>query len=265
MDLLSTLLVQARICWKDPAENRAHLQALVHQSVRQSGESIDLIVLPETFTTGFLGDTDLPEEDLHGPTVVWMKAIAREYDSAVAGSAVNVEDGHRYNRLLFVTPEGEVAYYDKHHLFAFGGENKRYTAGKSRVVINYRGWRICLQICYDLRFPAWCRNRDDYDLMLLVANWPEKRIHHWLTLLEARAIENQSWVIGLNRVGKDGNGLDYPGRSVVFDPIGASAADLGGEECTQLVTLDLGHLGRVRSDFPFQTDADTFLMANEGD
>ena len=254
MNTLGTLLVQARIRWKNPAENRKHLQSLV----QQSGETFDLLVLPETFTTGFLGDTDLPQEDMQGPSVAWMNSVAEEFDSAVAGSVVITEDGHRYNRLVFVTPEGEVTYYDKRHLFAFGGENKRYKSGNSRVVINYRDWRICLQICYDLRFPAWCRNRDDYDLMLLVANWPAKRVHHWLALLEARAIENQSWVIGLNRVGKDGNGLDYPGRSVVFDPLGASAADLGGEECTQLVALDLEQLKQVRRDFPFQADADAF-------
>jgi len=256
MNSLRVLLLQARICWKDPAENRAHLQSLVEQS----GESFDLLVLPETFTTGFLGDSDLPVEDMQGPTVAWMQEIAAEFDSAVAGSAVIVEGGHRYNRLIFVTPEGGFHYYDKRHLFAFGGENKRYTAGESRVVIHYRDWRICLQICYDLRFPAWCRNRDDFDLMLPVANWPSRRVHHWLSLLEARAIENQSSAIGLNRVGKDGNGLDYPGRSVVFDPSGACAADLGNEECTRLVKLDLSQVQQLRTEFPFQADADDFVF-----
>ena len=248
------MLVQARIRWKDPAENRAHLQSLVGQSA----EDFDLVVFPETFTTGFLGDSDLPAEDMDGPTVEWMQGLAADNDTAVAGSIAIVENGQRYNRLVFVTPAGRVEQYDKRHLFAFGGENKRYTAGETRVVIHYRGWRICLQTCYDLRFPAWCRNRDDYDLMLLVANWPAKRVHHWLSLLEARAIENQAWVIGLNRVGKDGNGLQYPGRSVVFDPLGATAADLGDQECTQLVTLDLDMLNKVRTDFPFQNDADSF-------
>ncbi len=258
MNSLRTLLIQARIRWKDPAENRAHLKSLIHQST----QPFDLVVLPETFTTGFLGDTDLPQEDMQGPTVAWMTSIAEEYDSAVAGSAVIVENGNRYNRLIFVNPEGEVSFYDKRHLFAFGGENKRYSPGNSRVVIPYRGWRICLQICYDLRFPAWCRNRDDYDLMLLVANWPARRVHHWLALLEARAIENQSWVIGLNRVGKDGNGIDYPGRSAVFDPQGACAADLGGEECTQLACLDLEYLQQIRRDLPFQNDMDSFEFSD---
>jgi len=160
MDSLRTLLVQARIRWKDPAENRTHLHSLVRQSVGQSDEVFDLVVLPETFTTGFLGDTDLPSEDMQGPSVAWMKSVAEEFGSAVAGSVVIMEDGHRYNRLVFVTPDADVSYYDKRHLFAFGGENKRYTPGNSRLVVNYRDWRICLQICYDLRFPAWCRNRE---------------------------------------------------------------------------------------------------------
>ncbi len=258
MDTLRTLLVQARICWKDPGENRTHLYSLVEKS----GEAFDLLILPETFTTGFLGDTDLPQEDMQGPAVSWMKSLAHRFGSAVAGSLVISEDGQRYNRLVFVTPEGEVSHYDKHHLFAFGGEDKRYRSGKLRPVIHYRGWRIFPQICYDLRFPVWCRNRDDYDLMLLVANWPTKRVHHWLALLEARAIENQAWVVGLNRVGKDGNGLEYPGRSVVFDPMGASAADLGNTECVRVVNLDLEQVKQTRRNFPFQADADPFEFSD---
>ena len=259
MNSLKTLLVQAQIRWKGPAQNRNHLQSLVEQS----GEDFDLVIFPEAFTTGFLGDSDLPDEAMEGPTVGWMKALAADYGSAVAGSIVIVENGQRYNRLVFVEPDGKLEFYDKRHLFAYGGESERYTAGEFRVVVRYRDWRICLQTCYDLRFPVWCRNRDDYDLMLLVANWPARRVHHWLTLLEARAIENQAWVIGLNRVGKDGNGLVYPGRSVVFDPVGASAADLGDDECTRLVTLDLDQVNKIRSDFPFQADADAFDIKHD--
>jgi predicted amidohydrolase len=254
MNALKTLMVQAQIRWKEPERNRAHLQSLVERS---PGE-FDLVVFPETFSTGFLGDNDLPQEDMHGPTVQWMQNLAREYGAAVAGSLVIEENGQRFNRMLFAAPDGQVETYDKRHLFAFGGENRRYTAGTSRAVVNFQGWRICLQVCYDLRFPVWCRNRNDYDLMLLVANWPAKRVHHWLSLLEARAIENQSWVIGLNRVGKDGNDIQYPGRSVAFDPLGATTADLGDQECTHLLTLDLDLLNQVRHDFPFQNDADSF-------
>lgn len=253
---MKTLLVQAKLDWKDPAHNREHLQSLVDAEQGQ----MDLVVLPETFTTGFLGDGDLPSEDMSGPTVQWMKRLAARRACAISGSAVITEQGHKFNRLLFVTPDGEVRFYDKRHLFAFGGENKRYTPGNERVIANYNGWRINFQICYDLRFPVWCRNRDDYDLMLLVANWPSKRVQHWSSLLEARAIENQSWVIGVNRVGEDGNGLSYPGCSVVHDPLGCCVADLEGFEQTRLVEMDLRMVQKVRSDFPFQGDADTFTI-----
>jgi len=160
--------------------------------------------------------------------------------------------------MIFVAPDGALRYYDKRHLFAFGGENRRYTAGSERVIVDYLGWRINLQVCYDLRFPAWCRNRNDYDLMLLVANWPAKRVHHWSSLLEARAIENQSWVVAVNRVGDDGNGLHYPGSSVVHDPMGASVAQLDDEESCRIVKLDGQQLEEVRTQFPFQQDADQF-------
>ena len=257
MTTLNTLLVQAQLRWKDPQRNREHLEQLV----TEAPGDLDLAVLPETFTTGFLGDADLPEEGMDGPTVSWMQRLAEARKCALAGSAVITERGRRFNRLLFVTPDGEVGYYDKRHLFAFGGENKRYTPGNERVIVNYQGWRINLQICYDLRFPAWCRNRNDYDLMLLVANWPSRRVHHWSSLLEARAIENQSWVIGVNRVGEDGNGLQYPGCSVVHDPSGLCVANLEGMEGSRLVELDRDVVEQVRADFPFQADADEFFLA----
>lgn len=255
MSTLKALLVQAQLRWKDPARNREHLAGLLAAS-----GGCDLAVLPETFTTGFLGDSDLPEEGMDGPTVAWMRALAARRGCALAGSAVIVEDGRRYNRLLFVTPDGGVCHYDKRHLFSYGGEDRRYTAGRDRVNVDYRGWRINLQICYDLRFPAWCRCRGDYDVMLLVANWPSKRAAHWSTLLEARAIENQCWVIGVNRVGEDGNGFQYPGRSVVHGPLGERVADLGDSETCRLVELDLDAVSRTRNDFPFQADADEFTL-----
>lgn len=254
MAKLNTLLVQARLQWKDPQRNREHLEQLVEASPA----NVDLAVLPETFTTGFLGDADLPEEGMDGPTVTWMKRLAERKGCALAGSAVITESGHRFNRMLFVRPGGGIDHYDKRHLFAYGGEDRRYTAGRKRVIVDYLGWRINLQVCYDLRFPAWCRNRDDYDLMLLVANWPSRRVKHWSSLLEARAIENQSWVIGVNRVGEDGNGVHYPGCSVVHDPMGQSVADLGGEETCRAVELDLDAVTDTRERFPFHRDADRF-------
>jgi predicted amidohydrolase len=256
MDNLNALLVQAQLRWKCPARNREHLGELL----AGAEPGFDLAVLPETFTTGFLGDADLPSEDMNGETVAWMKTLAERHGSAIAGSVVIETGGHRYNRLLFVTPEGEVSHYDKRHLFAYGGENHRYTAGAGRVIVDYLGWRINLQVCYDLRFPAWCRNRNDYDLMLLVANWPSRRVAHWSALLKARAIENQSWVIGVNRVGEDGNGFKYPGCSVVHDPLGECIADLGAEERMESVNLDIEMLRKFRKDFPFQVDADNFEL-----
>lgn len=256
MNSLNTLLVQAQLCWKDPSKNREHLQSLLEKA---EGD-FDLAVFPETFTTGFLGDSDLPDEDMAGPTVSWMREMASVHRCAVAGSAVIAEGGKRYNRMIFVKPNGSISTYDKRHLFAFGGENRRYSPGNERVIVEYLGWRINLQVCYDLRFPAWCRNRDDYDLMLLVANWPAKRVHHWSLLLEARAIENQSWVIGVNRVGDDGNGLHYPGCSVVFDPMGAKITELGDQEVCRRVPMDLARVGETRSQFPFQQDADRFSI-----
>lgn len=258
MTTLDTLLVQAQLRWKAPEQNRRHLEQLVCAA---PGDP-DLVVLPETFTTGFLGDADLPAEDMDGPTISWMKHLAQARGCALAGSAIIAEHGQRFNRLLFVTPDGNVEHYDKRHLFAYGGENQRYAAGCRRVVVKYQGWRINLQVCYDLRFPAWCRNRDDYDLMLLVANWPSKRVGHWSSLLEARAIENQAWVIGVNRVGEDGNGMRYPGSSVVHDPLGECIANLGDVEGCRLVELDLSAVARIRSAFPFQADADRFTLAD---
>ena len=253
---LSTLIVQATLSWKNPAENREHLADLLQASER----GFNLAVFPETFTTGFLGDPDLPNEDMSGPTVAWMKEMARQYDSAMAGSAVIVEQGHRFNRFLLVTPDGAVQHYDKRHLFGFGGENERYAAGEDRVIMQLGEWRICPQICYDLRFPVWCRSRNDYDLLLLVANWPEKRIGHWCSLSLARAIENQAWVIAVNRVGKDGKGYAYPGRSQVIGPLGEVIADLPGQEQCHRVELNLSEVRQVRETFPFQADADTFQL-----
>lgn len=253
---LSVLLVQARLAWKKPAENRAHLQ----QILAAGPQSFDLAIFPETFTTGFLGDPNLTVEGMDGPTVAWMQGLARQYNAALAGSAVIDDRGSLCNRFLFVSPDGSVRHYDKRHLFAYGGENKRYGAGVERVVWSHGAWRINPQICYDLRFPAWCRNRSDFDLQLFVANWPGSRIRHWSVLLQARAIENQTWVIGVNRVGEDGNGIAYPGCSQVFDPLGELVADLGGKEESRLIELDLGRVAATQKAFPFQADADPFEL-----
>jgi len=247
-------LAQARLHWRDPRQNRAHLADLL---CGQSGQA-DLVVLPETFTTGFLGD-EADAEDMQGPTVAWMRALAAELDAVVTGSAV-IEDGGRYNRLLWVAPDGAVQHYDKRHLFAHAGEDRRYVAGTERRVFNYRGWRVCPQICYDIRFPVWCRNRNDYDLLLVVANWPTARAAAWRSLLQARAIENQAYVAAVNRVGEDGNGKAYPGISVVFDPLGEALVELEKEEAVAGVSINLEHLRTVRAELPFHREADDFEL-----
>jgi predicted amidohydrolase len=259
---LQVLLVQPLLCWQDPAENRRQLQTQIDDALGgpEVKAAADLIVLPETFTTGFLGDVKREPEPMDGDTVAWMKHMAAAHGAAIGGSVVIGENGARYNRFLFVTPDGQVTHYDKRHLFAYQGEHKRYTAGNRRVVVPFRGWRICLQVCYDLRFPAWCRVRDDYDLLLFVANWPAKRVNAWTSLIKARAIENQAYAIGVNRVGEDGNGLEYPGQSVAFDPLGAELACLGAEADTALVALELDSLHRLRTELPFLADADEFEL-----
>ncbi len=255
---MKVLMVQPRLCWQDASENRARLETQI--SAALAGGKADLIVLPETFTTGFLGDVGGEPEGMNGATVVWMRELASAHDAAMAGSVVIGEDGQRFNRFLFVPPEEEIHYYDKRHLFAYGGENTRYLPGRRRVVLSWRDWRICPQICYDLRFPVWCRNRDDYDLLLFVANWPAPRVHAWSTLLVARAIENQSFVIGINRVGEDGNGIAYPGQSAAIDPLGKALVSMGGDVASQLVTLDIEELRDVRARLPFLADADPFSL-----
>jgi predicted amidohydrolase len=254
METLRTLLVQADLRWNDPAANRERIAEMLD---RHRG-AFDLAVLPETFTTGFLGDEGGADEGMDGATVAWMQSTARACGGAVAGSLVITAGGQRFNRFLVVGADGVLARYDKRHLFSYGGEDAHYTAGTERVVFRLGGWRINLQTCYDLRFPVWCRNRGDYDLMLLVANWPARRIHHWSALLEARAIENQSYVVGLNRVGRDGKGLEYPGQSAVHGPMGETLLRLENAELLQRVDLDLSAVAAARERFPFQADADDF-------
>lgn len=259
MTKMNCLLVQTRLVWADAAANRDHLESIVSKR----GHDCDLIIFPETFTSGFLGDVNTTLEDMHGATLAWMKALARQYACVLAGSmAIQTEQGPA-NRFLWVQPDGDVRFYDKYHLFAFGGEDQRYVAGKQRVVFEYRGWRICPQICYDLRFPVWCRNRDDYDVLLFVANWPEPRTAAWTALLKARAIENQCYVIAVNRIGQDERGLVYAGASVVLDSLGETVLDLGAEEGSAIASLSLDKVLATRRELPFQADADEFRMVEK--
>jgi predicted amidohydrolase len=255
-DHFRCLLIQSQLFWADAAANRRQLE----QQVRERAMGCDLAVFPETFTSGFLGDIESGAEPMEGETLHWMKSLAAELDTVLCGSAAIATSRGTVNRFLWVQPDGQVQFYDKRHLFSHGGEDRRYVAGTERKVFNYRGWRICPQVCYDLRFPVWCRNRDDYDLLVFVANWPHTRSIAWSTLLKARAIENQCYVIGVNRSGKDPRGLKYKGGSAVYDPLGEACLDLGEEENSGSVLLDLDKVRSTRRLLPFQRDADDFRI-----
>lgn len=253
-------LIQSMLHWEDAAANRTMFAA----KMAALKGTTDLIVLPEMFTTGFsMRSVDLAET-MDGATVAWMREQARLTDAAIYGSAIITEGGQFYNRGLFVTPSGEVTVYDKRHLFRFANENEHYSAGTQRVVVEWRGWRWLLQICFDLRFPVFARaqsrdGRADYDAILYVANWPEARRYPWSQLLIARAIENQCYVVGVNRVGMDGKGNHYSGDSVVIDPRGSVLQQLEPSAegmCT--TALDRDSLEDFRVKFPVSRDADAF-------
>ncbi len=254
-DALKVTLVQSRLHWRDPELNRHHLESLI-----ASAGSSNLFILPETFTTGFLGESTDTEEGMEGATTAWLTSLAGQTGAAITGSAVITDGGGRRNRMLFVEPGGVIQYYDKRHLFAFAGEDQHYVAGSERVVFDYRGWRLCPQICYDLRFPVWCRSRGDYDLLLMVANWPARRVDAWDSLLKARAIENQCYVVAVNRVGEDGNGVQYPGHSAVYGPLGETVIASEDAECTPSATLRLDTVREVRASLPFSAEADEFSI-----
>jgi predicted amidohydrolase len=261
MQALNVTLVQGATRWHDPAANREYYGALI-APLRGS----DLILLPETFTSGFSNEAIHNAEGMDGPTVTWIREQARKLDAAVTGSVQLRVDGKVYNRLLFATPDGSVQHYDKRHLFRYAGEHERYAAGAPRLVVDWRGWRICPLVCYDLRFPVYSRNghrdgRFDYDVLLFVANWPTPRREPWRTLLRARAIENLCYCAGLNRVGTDGNGLSYSGDSSVVDFLGQPLAELGAQEQVVTVALDAGALAQHRGRFPAWMDADEFKLS----
>lgn len=256
MQNLRISLVQTPLDWQQPSANRERLMSLLAPLEGQT----DLIVLPEMFTTGFTMSPDEVAEPLSGPTLVWMQQQARSLGAAICGSVVIEDQGYR-NRLLFVTPEGEVHHYDKRHLFRMANEHEHYAAGERRSIIEYKGWRILPQVCYDLRFPVWCRNRDDYDLLLCVANWPAPRRHPWRALLLARAIENQCYVAGVNRVGVDGKGLEYSGDSLLVDFKGQALLDgPAGEPFIKTGLLNGEDLQQFRRNFPAWQDADDFTL-----
>jgi predicted amidohydrolase len=253
---LRVTLVQTELAWQDPAANRGRLAA----HFRGLRAHSDLVVLPEMFSTGFSMDAERLAEDMDGPTVGWMREEAAALGCAITGSLIVREQGRCYNRLVWARPDGTVEHYDKRHLFRIAGEQDHYAAGARRLVVDLKGWRVCPMVCYDLRFPVWSRNRGDYDLLLYVANWPQRRAHAWSSLLRARAIENLSYVVGVNRIGRDGNGASYAGDSVVLDFLGQALSSGGSGDRVETAVLDLESLQSYRASFPAHLDADRFEL-----
>jgi len=223
-------------------------------------EEVDLIVLPEMFSSGFTMNPKAVAETMNGETIAWLQHLAKAKDCAITGSLVIEENGKYYNRLVFVYPNGELKTYDKRHLFTLAGEDKVYTAGREKLIIEYKGFRICPLICYDLRFPVFARNVEDYDVLIYVANWPKPRINAWDILLKARAVENMSYAIGVNRIGMDENELEYVGHTQAVDFLGNYLLEAQETDGVFIVELDKEKLLETRSKLAFLKDKDSFKL-----
>jgi omega-amidase len=255
MSTLNIAAIQTSLIWQNPAENRIKLS----KKINSITENVDIIVLPEMFTTGFSMKTGELAESMTGETVLWMKQLAKKKNAAIAGSVIISEDNNYYNRFLFVHPSGEINKYDKRHLFTLAGEEKVYTAGNQKIIVEYKGWKICPLVCYDLRFPVWARNIENYDVLMYVANWPKRRIEAWDALLKARSIENMSYVVGVNRVGVDANKFEYNGHSAVYNFLGEGISNIEEDkESITVVKLEKEHLQKVRNKLNFLNDKDLF-------
>jgi omega-amidase len=273
MSTLTITTIQSNLFWEDKAANLR----MFEQKIQSITDKTEIIILPEMFSTGFSMQPQLIAETMSGETVEWMKRVSNENGIVLTGSIMTEEEGKYYNRLIWMLPNGQYGYYDKRHLFAYGEEDKHYSSGNKRLIASVKGWKINLQICYDLRFPVWSRNRvfdsaqtlvqntstplgAEYDVLIYVANWPERRSHAWKTLLCARAIENQCYVVGVNRVGDDGKNIHYSGNSLVIDPMGQVLYHMADEEDINTITITKEKLEEVRAKFPFLNDADDFII-----
>ena len=254
---LKVALIQTNLVWENPTKNRHLLNA----KICAISNAVDIIVLPEMFTSGFTMNAALVSETMTGETMAWLKTKATEKDALIIGSLIISENTNFYNRLVAVDATGLIAQYDKRHTFTLAGEHKVYTAGRDKVTFSYKGFKICPLICYDLRFPVWARNTEDYDVLLYVANWPKVRIDAWDTLLKARAIENMSYCIGVNRVGLDGNNYEYTGHSAAYDVLGKRIDRLPiNEEATEIVVLEKSMIKKYREKLNFLNDKDQFTL-----
>ncbi len=254
---LNITLIQPDIIWEDKQANFAQYEKYMEQITDKK----EVVVLPEMFSTGFSMAPERLAESMDGPSVLWMKTMAAKHRCILTGSLIIEDEGKYYNRLLWVQPDGQTGIYDKRHRFGYADEDEHYDAGNKRLIAQVKGWRICLLICYDLRFPVWARNQgDEYDVLLYVANWPDRRSLAWRTLLQARAIENLAYVVGCNRVGKDGKDFNYNGESSVFGPMGELLWQQATLPAVHTITLDKQHLTNTRNHFPFLNDADKFII-----
>jgi predicted amidohydrolase len=270
MSTLTITIVQTQLSWENKPDNLRRFS----EKIKGINEKTEIVVLPEMFSTGFSMNAATLAEKMDGPTMDWMKKTAEEKKIILTGSIIIKEDEgsvtRYFNRLIWMLPNGQYGYYDKRHLFAYAGEDEKYSSGNKRLIASVKGWKINLLVCYDLRFPVWARqssagngdieSRPEFDLLIYVANWPERRIHAWKTLLQARAIENQSYVVGANRIGIDGNNIAYSGDSMIVDPLGEVLYHGSDKEEVFTYTLHKEKLEEVRTKFPFWKDADRFLI-----
>lgn len=267
--MLKITTIQSNLHWEN---KEANLRMFEHKLLHLE-EPTEVVVLPEMFSTGFSMNPQSLAEDMHGETIHWMREQSAKYKIVLTGSVIIKEDDRYFNRLICMLPNGQLGYYDKRHRFAFAGEDKFYSQGNKRLIASVKGWKINLQVCYDLRFPVWSRQQlqkneaeelqPEYDVLIYVANWPERRSHAWKTLLCARAIENQCYVVGVNRVGDDGNLIHHSGNSMVVDPLGEVLYHMAEEEDINTVILQKDHLDNVRTKFPFWKDGDDFKIFND--
>lgn len=269
MSTLNITTIQTDLHWEDKASNLRMLE----EKINSVKDKMEVVVLPEMFSTGFSMSPESLAEKMDGETVAWMKRMAASKNIIITGSVIIEEDGLYYNRLLWMQPNGQCGYYDKRHRFAYAGEDLHYAAGKRRMIASVKGWRILLMVCYDLRFPVWSRQtvysaipggdgtapgEPEYDVLVYVANWPARRVHAWKTLLQARAIENQCYVVGVNRTGNDGNNIYYSGESMIIDALGEVLHTKANEEAIFTITLEKEKLNEIRNKLPFLKDSDRF-------
>ncbi len=274
MSFLTITLIQTNLHWEDKKANLSMLSKKI-DSIK---ERTEVVILPEMFSTGFSMNPETLAEEMNGETVEWMKKISAEKNIILTGSIMVKEDKKYFNRLIWMLPDGNYGYYDKRHLFAYGNEHTHFSSGNKRLIASVKGWKINLMVCYDLRFPVWSRQspipglpkteedaKFEYDILIYIANWPQKRNHAWKTLLQARAIENQCYVLGVNRIGDDGNEVHYSGDSMIIDPFGEILYQKEDEDAIFTYTLQKENLTEARDKFPFWKDAESFIINDSTD